>query len=115
MSLITYNVRDKNEVWATLSYCSDTKEFHLNLFPDKDYTNAAIMLSMYADAGMFQLDAKHSMDWVKNRIVPPDRMNIGQFLREMHLEEYDEYPFLMLCNGRCCMDDLYLEEVYHGT
>ena len=29
--------------------------------------------------------------WVQQRIVPPDRQNIGEILRDNHLQEYDEY------------------------
>lgn len=46
--------------------------------------------------------------WVEQRIVPPDRQNIGEILRDNHLKEYDEYALLMLAMGRCAQDDYYL-------
>ncbi len=47
-------------------------------------------------------------DLVEQRIVPPDRQNIGEILRDNHLKEYDEYELLMLAMGRCAQDDYYL-------
>lgn len=46
--------------------------------------------------------------WVQQRIVPIDRQNIGEILRDNHLKEYDEYELLMLAMGRCAQDDYYL-------
>lgn len=43
--------------------------------------------------------------WVRQRIVPPDRQNIGQILKANGLEEYDEFSLLMFGSGRCAQDD----------
>lgn len=111
MPLKTYNVRDDEKVWAKLTYDTDTKEFHLSIPKDIDRVKSAILLSLYADAGIFELNAEQSLNWVRQRIIPPERMNIGAFLRELNITEYDEYAFLMMYMGRCTRDDLYLEEV----
>ena len=44
----------------------------------------------------------------QQRIVPPDRQNLGQVLRDNHLKEYEEFGLLMLSMGRCSQDDYYL-------
>jgi hypothetical protein len=49
--------------------------------------------------------------WVQQRIVPTDRQNLGQVLKDNHLKEYDEYGLLMLSMGRCSQDDYYLVPV----
>lgn len=41
-------------------------------------------------------------------MIPPDRQNIGQILRDNKLDCYDEYKLLMLTKGRCVQDDYYL-------
>ena len=109
MSLITYNVRDDNKVWATLTYNEDTKEFHLSIPKDIDLIKSPILLSAYAEEGLFELDAEQSLKWVKQRIIPPERMNIGEILRQCGLTEYDEHGLLVPCNGRCSQDWLYIE------
>ena len=47
----------------------------------------------------------------QQRIIPQDRQNIGQILRDNGLKEYDEFSLLMLTMGRCEQDDCYLEEI----
>lgn len=49
--------------------------------------------------------------WVQQRIVPPDRQNLGQILKDNDLEEYDEFELLMLADGRCAQDSYYLAEI----
>ena len=50
-------------------------------------------------------------NWVNDRIIPKDRQNIAQILRENHLKVYREIDMLELCMGRCTLDDIYLERV----
>ena len=57
------------------------------------------------------MDSFWSGLWVQQRIVPQDRQNIGQVLKENGLKEYDEFQLLMLTKGRCAQDDCYLEEI----
>jgi hypothetical protein len=52
--------------------------------------------------------------WVQQRIIPMDRQNLGQILKENHLKEYDEYRLLMLSMGRCAQDDYYLVPIEEG-
>lgn len=111
MSLITYNVKDTEKVWAKLTYDTANKEFHLSIPRDIDLIKSPILLSAYADNGIFELDAKQSLEWVKQRIIPSNRMNIGAILRALGLTEYDEHELLRALKGRCCQDWLYIEEV----
>lgn len=115
MSLITYNVRDDNKVWATLTYETDTKVFHLSIPKDIDLIKSPILLSAYAENGIFELNDRQSLEWVQQRIFPPDRVNIGQILRECGLTEYDEHSLLRALHGRCVQDWLYIEEVSDNT
>lgn len=61
------------------------------------------------------MNAYFSRLWVQQRIVPPDRQNLGRILRENGLREYDEFALLMLANGRCAQDDYYLAPVSGKT
>ena len=45
---------------------------------------------------------------MQQRIVPSNRQNIAQILRDNGLKIYDEYSLLMLSSGRCEQDDYYL-------
>ena len=48
--------------------------------------------------------------WVKERIIPSGRQNIGDILNNHKLKEYDEMKFLELSNGRCSQDSLYIKK-----
>lgn len=57
------------------------------------------------------INAYWSATWVDQRIVPTNRQNLGQVLKDNGLKEYDPYELLMLANGRCAQDDYYLEQI----
>ena len=51
------------------------------------------------------------MLWVTDRIIPKDRQNIADILRENGLKHYREIDMLELSMGRATYDDLYLERI----
>ena len=66
------------------------------------------MLDSFVKRRETTVNSYWSKIWVQQRIVPIDRQNIGEILRDNHLKEYDEYELLMLAMGRCAQDDYYL-------
>ena len=58
-----------------------------------------------------RINAYWSKLWVQQRIVPTDRQNLGQVLKENGLSEYDEFELLMLAEGRCAQDSYFLAGV----
>ena len=69
------------------------------------------ILSLLAKQGIRELDDKWARRFVKERVVPPDRQNIGMIMRQLHMKKYSEFPILEYTSGRCCMDDFYLVEM----
>lgn len=55
--------------------------------------------------------AGESEDWVRSRIVPESRHNIGAVLQANGLSDYDEVSLLAACNGRSSDDDLLTYEL----
>jgi hypothetical protein len=51
------------------------------------------------------------MRWVRERIIPSSRQNIGHILKANHMKRYNEYDMLMLSGGRSCQDEFYLEKL----
>lgn len=45
---------------------------------------------------------------MRERVIPPERQNIGQILRENNMAFYDEFPLLVSNQGRSCQDECYL-------
>ena len=55
------------------------------------------------------MDEKNSRRWVQDRIVSPNRQNIGQILRRANLKSFDEMALLQRSEGRSIQDDFYID------
>ena len=103
--------RGKDYIWGTLYYSEKTMQFRIKFrcSPDemkKDKPPA--MIHRFMTNGRMELDHELSYLWVCDRIIPKDRQNIDQILRENNLTTYREIDMLELCMGRCTLDDIYL-------
>ncbi len=96
---------------AYLIYYENAKSFYIELPEDADEWETPLILSSYLKKGERTVDAYHSKMWVQQRIVPPDRQNLGQILKENGLDSYDEFELLMLSKGRCSQDDYYIQAI----
>lgn len=93
---------------AFLIYYEKEKTFYIELPEDADEWETPLILSSYLKKGEKTINSYHSKMWVQQRIVPSDRQNLGQILKENSLENYDEFDLLTLSKGRCAQDDYYL-------
>ena len=93
---------------AYLLYYESAKQFYIELPEGADPWQTPMLLSSFVQKGEISVNSYWSRLWVQQRIVPPDRQNIAQMLRDNGLKEYDEYGLLMLSMGRCAQDDYYL-------
>lgn len=93
---------------ATLLYDTNSRKFHISIEESADVLKLPISLKMHAEMGRYELDSDFSIAWVRARMCPPSRHNISSILRNLGLEEYDEYEILMKTAGKSLMDDLYL-------
>ena len=96
---------------AYLIYYEHDKCFYIELPDDADPWETPLLLSSFVKKGEKTVNSYWSKLWVQQRIVPPDRQNLGQVLKENGLTEYDEFDLLMLGNGRCAQDNYYLVPV----
>ena len=94
-----------------LIYYERAKAFYIELPDEADPWEIPLLLSSFAKRGEHSVGSYWSRLWVQQRIIPQDRQNIGQVLKENGLTEYDEFGLLMLTMGRCAQDDCYLEEI----
>lgn len=93
---------------AYLLYYETEKRFYIELPEDADPWETPLILSSFVKKGEKTVNSYWSKLWVSQRIIPSDRQNIGQILRDNKLKSYDEYELLMLSSGRCAQDDYYL-------
>jgi hypothetical protein len=99
---------------AYLLYYELAKQFYIELPEDADPWETPLLLSSFVKRGEKTVNSYWSKLWVQQRIVPTDRQNLGQILKDNHLKEYDEYRLLLLSMGRCAQDDYYLVPMNEG-
>lgn len=87
------------------------KRFYIELPEDVDQWEAPLLLSSFLKRGEKTVNSYWSLMWVRQRIVPSDRQNLGQVLKENGLREYDEFSLIMAGKGRCAQDDYFLDEI----
>ncbi|MBQ6333457.1 MAG: hypothetical protein IJI46_00065 [Erysipelotrichaceae bacterium] len=100
-----------DKVLAYLIYYERSKYSYIEISDDADSWETPLLLSSFVDKREFSVGSYFSHLWVQQRIVPPDRQNLGRILKENGLEEYDDFSLLLLGEGRCAQDDCYLEEI----
>lgn len=110
-----YALRDAaNEGAGILAYleCYERPQsFFFELPPDADPWALPFVLHEFAQRGCLTVGNSWSQRWVRSRLVPPERQNLGEILRENGLSDYDEAQLLALTGGRCSQDDCHLEPV----
>jgi DNA-binding transcriptional MerR regulator len=103
--------RSASAAFGYLLYYKKEQAFFIELPTDADPWEVPLLLSSFAKRGQYTIDAYWSRLWVRQRIVPVDRQNLGQILKANGLKAYDEYALLMLDKGRCAQDGYYLQEI----
>lgn len=99
---------EKQKDLAYLLYYEHEKRFYIELPQGADPWESPLLLDSFVKRNETTVNSYWSKLWVQQRIIPTDRQNIGEILRDNQLEEYDEYELLMLAMGRCAQDDYYL-------
>lgn len=93
---------------AYLLYYELEKRFYIELPEGADPWELPLLLDSFVRQNETTVNSYWSKIWVQQRIIPTDRQNIAEILRDNQLDEYDEYELLMLTEGRCAQDDCYL-------
>ena len=101
----------KEQILGYLIYYENAKSFYIELPDDADPWEIPPILSSFVKRGEHSVNSYWSRIWVEQRIIPQDRQNIGQIIRDNALDTYDAFSLLLLSMGRCAQDDCYLEEI----
>lgn len=110
-----FEIKDENDISARavawLVYYEASRTFYIELPEKADPWETPLLLSSFAKRGQKTVDPYWSDVWVSQRIVPTDRQNLGQILKDNGLKSYDRLALLMLANGRCSQDSYYLSPI----
>ena len=105
----TFSIRNKDEsrVYAHLTYDWDLDKYHMTF--DKDLPEShPVMFRILAGKGIYEMDDKLCRLFIRDRVVPANRQNIGSILRDMG-EKYYHECFMLKHIPTSVMDDAYIE------
>lgn len=105
------NVESPTGEYAILSYDEENDIYGIFVPESVNPDDLPAIPACLVSKGIREIEDKWARRFVKERVVPPDRQNIGMILRDVGMQYYDEFPLLVYTSGRCCMDEFYLEEI----
>ncbi|MBR3305839.1 MAG: DUF2442 domain-containing protein [Lachnospiraceae bacterium] len=110
--MVTFEIRDgatdERKLLGYLFYYERSRRFFSELLSDLDEWTAPFIFAGAVKRGIYSIDSEWTMKFVRQRIIPADRQNLGDILKANKLREYDEYKLLQLSEGRCAQDELFL-------
>lgn len=101
----------KHKIVAYLLYDEKDRSYCIEIPEGVKSVEAPMIIADFIDKNQRKIGNEWSFQWVKQRVIPPERQNIGQILWENNMECYDEFLFLLNNQGKSCQDECYIEEV----
>lgn len=101
----------RNKIVGILNYDEQTKTYTIDIPENVSSKEVPFMMSLFLKKGIRSVDSEWSMRWVRSRIIPSSRQNIGEILRVNGMRSYDEHKLLIKNEGRSCQDEYYIEHI----
>ncbi|MBO5097777.1 MAG: hypothetical protein J6B96_05635 [Agathobacter sp.] len=92
-------------------YYEKAQSFIIELDEKLDEWQAPLLFQGLVKKGIYTIPKDIALMWVRERIIPSGRQNIGEILRNHKLKEYSEIAMLSLSKGRSSQDSCYIREV----
>ena len=96
---------------GVLLYYEKEKSFIIELNDNLDEWSAPLLFTSFVKRSEYTIPREAALMWVKERIIPNTRQNIGSILKTHKLKEYDEMKFLELSEAKCSQDSLYIKKI----
>ena len=100
---------NNNRIYGVIIYDESTDEYIAELPDDLEYNDAPMLLDSVILKGRRTVGPYITGLWIKERVIPSYRQNIGMILKANKMDCYDEFKLLKLSDGRCAQDDFYLK------
>ena len=102
---------ERNTAIGYLFYYEKSRSFVIELCSNLDPWDAPLLFQKLVGEGQYTIPRDIALMWVKERIIPSGRQNIGSILKTHKLKEYSEIAMLTLAKGRSSQDSCYIKEV----
>ena len=102
---------DRSTAIGYLFYYEKAESFIIEMCDDLDEWEAPLLFQKFIREKRYTISRDVSFMWVKERVIPSGRQNIGSILKNHRLSSYNEMAFLNLSKGRCSQDSCYIVEI----
>lgn len=93
-------------------YCYEKSNAYIvELCDDLNEWEAPLLFQGLVKKGIYTIPKDISLLWVKERVIPSGRQNIGLILKNANMREYNERALLALSEGKCSQDKCYVSEI----
>ena len=96
---------------GVLLYYEKSHTYIIELSETLDEWSAPLLFTRFIREKSYTIPRDVSLMWVKERVIPSGRQNLGSILSNHRLKDYDEMKFLELSQGRCSQDSLYIRKI----
>lgn len=101
----------KRSICAWVHYEPGTDSYSIEIAPDAKPDELPLMLALFAECGVRQIEDRWARTWVERRTIHPGKYNLEEVLKAHGLDEL-YVPALFAANkGRSVDDDFLVEEV----
>lgn len=102
---------DRGSAIGYLFYYEKAESFIIELCEDLDEWDAPLLFQGLVRKDIYTVSRDISLMWVKERVIPSGRQNIGSILKNHRMKKYSEMTLLSLSKGRSSQDNCYIEEI----
>ncbi len=96
---------------ALLLWQQDVRELVIEICDWAGPLDLPMTLGALAQKGLRRIEGEWVERWVRERVPPPGRQNLGEVLKANNLEFYDEYELFFTAEGRCAQDDFFIRAI----
>ena len=102
---------DRVSAIGYLFYYEKAESFIIELCEDLDEWDAPLLFQGLVRKDIYTVSRDISLMWVKERVIPSGRQNIGSILKNHKMKKYSEMTLLGLSKGRSSQDNCYIAEI----
>ncbi len=104
-----YEIRNKDTIYGYLFSDDNYEEYYIDLVDGLD--SYPVFFDLFIKKRKTTINSYWSKKWVMERVIPYERQNINDILKESKIKYYNELLLFVKCGGKSSMDDNYLKEI----
>jgi len=103
-----FEIRDNNKIYAYLFANSLYSDYYIEIL---DCDDLDIFFKLFRDKNILVLNNESTKAFINERVIPSNRQNIKDILKEANFLEYNELDLFVEAKGKSSMDDLHIREI----